>query len=124
MLTVLVDDERTFKDGREHLVARGVEDALELLKSLGGRRIDELWLDHDLGEVDGVKVEVKEVIREVERASVWDEPYDIGVIVLHTTNPGVVDAIMLGLNRHHKTVRVAASDHLRVVEELRKTPDA
>ena len=47
-LTVLVDDARTFRDGRAALLARSSQDALHLLGVLSGTRIDDLWLDHDL----------------------------------------------------------------------------
>ena len=49
-LTILVDDVRGFKDERPALVARSSGEALALLEGLGDRRIDHLWLDHDLSE--------------------------------------------------------------------------
>ena len=53
-LTVLVDDVRGFKDERPALVARSSREALTLLEGLGDRRIDHLWLDHDLGGEDSI----------------------------------------------------------------------
>jgi hypothetical protein len=47
-LTVLVDDVRGFRDKRPALVARSSQEALDLLNELRDRRIDDLWLDHDL----------------------------------------------------------------------------
>lgn len=47
-LTVLLDDARDFKDGRPAHVVRTSDEALALLASLGGRPIDDLWLDYDL----------------------------------------------------------------------------
>ena len=53
-LTVLVDDVRGFRDARPALLARSSQEALTLLDELGGKRIDHLWLDHDLGGEDTV----------------------------------------------------------------------
>ena len=47
-LTVLVDDVRGFRDKRPALVARSSQEALHLLDELRGKRIADLWLDHDL----------------------------------------------------------------------------
>jgi len=48
VLTVLIDDIRWFRDGRDCTIARSSRKAIELLNGLKGRHIDELWLDHDL----------------------------------------------------------------------------
>ena len=42
MLTVLIDDVRWFRDGRDCTIARSSQKAIELLNSLKGRHIDEL----------------------------------------------------------------------------------
>lgn len=49
-VVVLFDDERSFQAGfrDDALVARSVEEAVELFKSLKGKIIDELWLDYVL----------------------------------------------------------------------------
>ncbi len=47
---ILVDDLRSFVDGRAAEVARTSAAGVELLHRYRGRRLDELWLDHDLGE--------------------------------------------------------------------------
>jgi hypothetical protein len=54
-LTVLVDDVRAFRDERPALVARSSHEALRLLDGLGGTRIDDLWLDHDLVGDDTIR---------------------------------------------------------------------
>jgi hypothetical protein len=46
MAVLLLDDERSFKDGRESLVARTVAEAIELTDPLN--ELDELWLDYVL----------------------------------------------------------------------------
>lgn len=53
-LIVLIDDVRCFRDGRPCQTARSSASAVDLLRSLAEQRIDELWLDHDLGGDDTV----------------------------------------------------------------------
>lgn len=48
-LTVLIDDVRSFRDGRSCRIARTAADGVALLRALRSLSIDELWLDHDLG---------------------------------------------------------------------------
>ncbi|GLY26513.1 hypothetical protein Misp04_62440 [Micromonospora sp. NBRC 101691] len=51
---VLVDDLRSFVDGRAAQVARTSAAGVEVLERHRGRRLDELWLDHDLGGDDTI----------------------------------------------------------------------
>jgi hypothetical protein len=46
--------------------------------------LDELWLDHDLGEDDTIWP----VVEVLERAAFEERPLDIGVINVHSANPG------------------------------------
>jgi hypothetical protein len=62
-LTVLIDDVRGFRDERPALVARSSQEALSLLEGLGSRRIDHLWLDHDLGGADTIRPVVDLMVR-------------------------------------------------------------
>src|SRR6478736_653193 len=55
ILRVLVDDVRDFKDGRAAVVLRTSADAVAYVQALDGRRVDELWLDHDLVGDDTVQ---------------------------------------------------------------------
>jgi hypothetical protein len=48
MVTLLVDDTRLFKDGRDAVVARTSDEAIAALARIGTHQIDELWLDYDL----------------------------------------------------------------------------
>ena len=61
-VTVLVDDTRDFKDGRPALTARSSADALVLLDSLAGARIDDLWLDYNLIGEDTVQPVVDHLV--------------------------------------------------------------
>ena len=45
--------------------------------------MDELWLDHDLGEDDTIWP----VVEVLERAAFEERPFDIGVINVHSANP-------------------------------------
>ena len=79
----LVDDLRSFVDGRRAEVARTSTAGVELLQRYRNRRLDELWLDHDLGENDTIWP----VVEVLERAAFEDRPFDIGVINVHSANP-------------------------------------
>lgn len=77
-MILLVDDMRTFADGRECVIARSSAAAIRWLSEREFDGIDELWLDHDLGGFDtGMKV--------VE----WleSERPNIGRIIVHSSNP-------------------------------------
>jgi hypothetical protein len=83
-LTVLVDDVRDFKDQRPALVARSSPEALRLLAELEGRRIDHLWLDHDLIGNDTVAPVVDLLVHRAKTGS----PLNVGQIHIHTVNIG------------------------------------
>jgi len=95
-LTVLVDDVRDFKDERPALVARSSPEALSLLDELGGKRIDHLWLDHDLGGRDTIAPVVDLLVRRARTGL----PVNVGRIHIHTINlvPGVEMAVALRLS--------------------------
>jgi len=80
---VLIDDLRSFVDGRSAEVARTSTDGVALLKQCRTQRLDELWLDHDLGEDDTIWP----VIEVLELAAFEGHPFDIGVINVHSANP-------------------------------------
>lgn len=100
MRVVLVDDLRSFRDGRACEVARDSVTALRLL-SEGGARIDELWLDHDLGEGDTIRP----VLLELERAAAEGARPDIGVVCVHSANPPAAETIVRSLTRCGYQVR-------------------
>jgi hypothetical protein len=80
---VLIDDLRTFTDGRSAQVARTSADGIALLGLYQSQRLDELWLDHDLGGDDTIWP----VIEILERAAFAGHPFDISVIYIHSANP-------------------------------------
>ncbi|MBM0224240.1 hypothetical protein DKT69_21980 [Micromonospora sicca] len=78
----LVDDFRSFVDGRKAEVARTSAAGVQLLNRYRGQRLDELWLDHDLSGDDTIWP----VVELLERAAFEGRPLDIGVVYVHTAN--------------------------------------
>lgn len=83
-LTVLVDDTRGFRDERPTLVARSSQEALSLLEGLGRKRIDHLWLDHDLGGEDTIRPVVDLMVRLASTGAALN----VGQVHIHTANIG------------------------------------
>lgn len=98
-VVILVDDTRTFKDGRKHLVARNSHDGVLLLRQFIGKKVDALWLDHDLaGRQSSRYVDtVMPVVDELVRAAQAGTPYDVGVVQVQTANPAGAIAIRRAL---------------------------
>ncbi len=101
---VLVDDLRSFVDGRSAQVARTSAAGVELLDRHRDRRLDELWLDHDLGEDDTIWP----VVEVLERAAFEARPFDIGVINVHSANPAGVAKLVQVLRHWGYRVQVAS----------------
>jgi hypothetical protein len=93
--TVLIDDSRVFRDDRTCLVARTSAAAMQLLQELRWRRIDHLWLDHDLGRDD----DIWPVMRMLEDAHLHGEPFDIGVVHVHASRSGPAHRMAISLRR-------------------------
>ncbi|MGW9196638.1 cyclic-phosphate processing receiver domain-containing protein [Micromonospora chersina] len=105
---VLVDDLRSFVDGRVAHVARTSRAGIEALERHLGQRLDELWLDHDLGEDDTIWP----VVEVLERAAFEERPFDIGVVYVHSANPAGAGKITQALRRWGYNVRSAAGSPL------------
>ncbi|MGI5148124.1 cyclic-phosphate processing receiver domain-containing protein [Plantactinospora sp. CA-294935] len=101
---VLVDDLRSFVDGRSAEVARTSAAAVEILDRYRDRRLDELWLDHDLGGDDTIWP----VVEVLERAAFDKRPFDVGVINVHSANPAGATKIAQVLRHWGYHVRVAS----------------
>nr|WP_112734902.1 cyclic-phosphate processing receiver domain-containing protein [Micromonospora noduli] len=101
---VMVDDLRSFVDGRIAEVARTSDAGVELLGRYRDRRLDELWLDHDLGGDDTIWP----VVEVLERAAFDKRPLDVGVINVHSANPAGAAKVALVLRRWGYYVRVAS----------------
>jgi hypothetical protein len=106
---VLIDDLRSFVDGRPAQVARTSVEGVEALERHRARRLDELWLDHDLGGEDTIWP----VVELLERAAFDGDPFDIGTIYVHSANPPGAAKIRQALERWGYHVRVVSgSPHL------------
>lgn len=92
---VLVDDLRSFTDGRTAEVARTSAAGVAILQRYRGERVDELWLDHDLGEDDTIWP----VVEVLEHAAFEGHPVDVGVIYVHSANPAGAAKMALALRR-------------------------
>ncbi|TDC50153.1 hypothetical protein E1258_26660 [Micromonospora sp. KC207] len=100
---ILVDDLRSFVDGRKAEVARTSAAGVQLLDQYRGRRLDELWLDHDLGGNDTIWP----VVELLEQAAFEGHPLDIGVVYVHSANPVGVTKIVQVLRHWGYNVRAA-----------------
>lgn len=90
MTILLVDDLRTFADGRECVIARSSAAAIKWLEENPDADLDEVWLDHDLGGADtGMKV--------VEWLEANTPP--IGLVVVHSSNPPGARRMLVALER-------------------------
>ncbi|MEU6077171.1 cyclic-phosphate processing receiver domain-containing protein [Micromonospora sp. NPDC047074] len=98
---VLIDDLRSFVDGRGAEVARTSGAGIALLSRYEDQRLDELWLDHDLGEDDTIWP----VVEVLERAAFEGRPFDIGIINIHSANPAGGARMALALRRWGYRVR-------------------
>ncbi|MDG4817492.1 hypothetical protein O7628_18540 [Micromonospora sp. WMMD956] len=101
---VLVDDLRSFVDGRCAEVARTSAAGVELLDRYRDRHLDELWLDHDLGGGDTIWP----VVEVLERAAFDNRPFDVGVIDVHSANPAGAAKVAQVLRHWGYRVRVAS----------------
>jgi hypothetical protein len=104
MAVILIDDLRSFLDGRSAEVARTSRAGVLLLGQYRDRRLEELWLDHDLGEDDTIWP----VVEVLERAAFDGRPFDIGVIIVHSANPAGVAKMAQVLRHWGYRVTVAA----------------
>lgn len=110
MAIVVIDDERSFQgaqeDGREVIYLRTCAEALAYLET--NTPITQLWFDHDLGEPDALgHTSVVPVVNLLLERAVWDNPYPVEQICVHTANTSGVDKIM-SLERYYRCVRVNA----------------
>lgn len=100
-LIVLIDDLRSFKDAQmmeNAVVIRTIKDALTWLDASSGVHVAQLWLDHDLGEVDGVATDVMPFVNLLEeRLALGKDAPHIDDAIVHTSNSvgrsRVIDAL-------------------------------
>jgi hypothetical protein len=118
---ILIDDLRSFVDGRSAEVARTSAAGVDLLERCHGRRVDELWLDHDLGGEDTIWP----VVEVLERAAFDEQPFDIGVVYIHSANPPGAAKIGQALGRWgYRVSSVPGSTHVGYLSQEQRPPDA
>ncbi|MFI6760891.1 cyclic-phosphate processing receiver domain-containing protein [Micromonospora sp. NPDC050417] len=101
---LLIDDLRSFIDGRHAEVARTSADGVALLERHRQQRVDELWLDHDLGEDDTIWP----VVEVLEQAAFEGHPFDVGVIYVHSANPAGAARMAQALGHSGYRIRVVS----------------
>jgi hypothetical protein len=112
--TVLIDDVRVFRDGRDCVLATSVAEGVAVLRDLQHERIDELWLDHDLGGDETIWP----VVRVLEQFALKGTGWDIGVVKIHAQRSGPAYEIGVSLRRvGYRTERVSDLSVFRVSRE-------
>ena len=107
-MTILVDDLRSFRDGRDAIVVRSSAAALEAIRDRVDTFVDELWLDHDLGGDDTIRP----VSAHLEEIAYFGKPMQVGVIYVHSANAGAAEAVLKGLIRYGYNAYRASTDQL------------
>ena len=106
--TVIIDDERTFESVENPAIyIRSSETALTFLEKNKDEHIDTLYLDHDLGDGDDIRV----VVNWLAEAENDGHPLDVDIIYAHTMNPVGGDYIVKALQHHqYNVVRIPLPD--------------
>lgn len=115
---VLIDDLRCFLptvNASHALVIRTLDEAMSWLEGLSeDDTIRQLWLDHDLGEVDGKPEDIMPFINALEeRLALGDRAPQIDHVIIHTSNASGRSRIRAALTGRVRRVDVAQdSDYL------------
>lgn len=123
---VFIDDERRLPEGLKRIseagtghvfVYRNSADALLVLKEFAESRVkvDELWLDHDLGRLETAPYgwdSIMPVVYWLEETAISGIGPDIGTILVHTSNPPAGEQMMAILRPHYSVFRIALSAFL------------
>jgi hypothetical protein len=86
-------------------LARTSHDGAQLLREHRDVFIDELWLDHDLGGSDSIMP----VVTLLEEAAFCGQPFDIGMVYVHSANPTGSETVVRSLTRWNYRVRRATA---------------
>jgi hypothetical protein len=122
---VVIDDLRSFRneqillDAKTDLrYARTSSEGIEMLRELieSGTKINELWLDHDLGEDDTARYgydTIMPVVAWLEELGQTEQAEMVGQVYIHTANYSAVPVISDALRPYYRVERVNASDWFR-----------
>lgn len=98
---LLVDDLRDFRTppaNTDLVIARTSAQGIAALSM--GTAWDEIWLDHDLGQLaDGSIDDVMRVVDHLSEQAFNDNPVQVGIVYVHTSNPSGARAMLAALNR-------------------------
>lgn len=109
--TVLIDDVRRFRDDRDCVLATDIAEGIAALRALQHERIDELWLDHDLGGDQTIWP----VVRVLEVFALSGTLWDIGVVKIHAQGSDPAYEMGMSLRRvGYLTERVSDLSVFRV----------
>jgi len=116
---LLIDDLREFRitrDDADYAIARTTVEGVQAVQADG--EWDEIWLDHDLGKIDGIKTDVLPVLAVFEERAVWDNPVKVGTVFVHTSNGSGADTMYRSLLHYgYNARRVDADDYFFVPAE-------
>ncbi|MFC4034468.1 cyclic-phosphate processing receiver domain-containing protein [Streptomyces polygonati] len=96
-----IDDLRELP--RATRIARTSREGIRLLEEYGNRFIDELWLDHDLGDDDTIMP----VVALMEEAAFNGQPFHIGTVFVHSANPIGAETVVRSLTHWNYRVQRA-----------------
>jgi hypothetical protein len=111
---LLIDDLRDFlvpDTDAEITIARTSQQALDILAQRNDW--DELWLDHDLGGDDTIMV----VVDYLSEKAFLDEPVNVDMVFIHTSNPVGRKQMKLTLDRYGYNTRLVDAEQFFTVEE-------
>jgi hypothetical protein len=110
LVVVLIDDARSFRDGRDCLAAQSSAAGVDLLLALraSAQPIDELWLDHDLIGED----RIWPVVRLLEDEALVGRRWSISTIKVHASSPGRAHEMVLSLRRAGYEVERVTDPHV------------
>ena len=111
---LLIDDLRDFLTPdiqAELTIARTSQQALDVLAQKNDW--DELWLDHDLGGDDTIMV----IVDYLSEKAFFDEPVNVGLVFIHTSNPVGRKQMKLTLDRYGYNTRLVDAEQFFTVEE-------
>ena len=114
IIRMIVDDEREFDfpSGINHTVRNS---KVAIAAVMGFDHIDELWLDHDLGIVDGTMDTIRPFVQFLEELIHFGKlPCEIGKVVIHTSSPVGRRYIESAFVGKIPIEHVSASDYVRL----------
>ncbi|MFI6055087.1 cyclic-phosphate processing receiver domain-containing protein [Streptomyces violascens] len=102
LVILAIDDLRPLP--RATRIARTSGEGVQLLREHRDAFIDELWLDHDLGDDS-----IMPVVTLLEEAAFNGRPFDIGAILVHSANPIGAQTVVRSLTYWNYHVRRATA---------------